>query len=209
MSPPRADPPPPIPADPGHIGDAAEIEHRERLWQRRGESGVEQRRQRRALAAGGDIGRAKIGDDVDPEPARQPSAVAQLPGAPLGRAMQDRVAVQADDVGCHTRMAREKLLDRFGMQSGELGFDLADRANAAEYRPQPFAKYSPDRGSSAPGRRSRARGRRFRSSRHRCRRARCRSSARSRAAPPPFPPPHAGEGQGGGGRVVVRGACLC
>ncbi len=144
-----ADPPA---ADPGHIGDAAEIEHRERLWQRRGESGVKQRRQRRALAAGGDIGRAEIGNDVDPEPARQLSAVPQLPGAPLGRAMQDRVAVQPDDVGCRARIAREKLLDRFGMQSGELGFDLVDRADAAEHRRAAFREIHQDRGSSAPGR---------------------------------------------------------
>ena len=42
-----------------------------------------ERRQRRALAAGGDVGAAEIGDDIDAGQARQQRAVADLPGAAL------------------------------------------------------------------------------------------------------------------------------
>ena len=38
------------------------------------------RRERRALAAGGDVGRAEVADDVDAERRRGARAVAELPG---------------------------------------------------------------------------------------------------------------------------------
>ena len=54
------------PADPGDVGDAAEIEDRERALQSGGERGVIERHERRALAARGNVGAAEIADDVDP-----------------------------------------------------------------------------------------------------------------------------------------------
>ena len=128
------------PADPGDIGDAADVEDRERFRQRRSESGMEQRGERRPLAAGGDIGGAEIGDHVEPEKARQQRAVAQLPAAALGRAMQDRVAVEPDDIDGGSGVASEKLLDPPGMEAGQLVFDRRDRTGAAKDRPQPFAE---------------------------------------------------------------------
>src|SRR5438876_7665033 len=71
-------------ADPRDVRDATDVEDRERLWQRRGDSGVEQRSERRPFTARGDIGRAEIGNHVEPEETRQQRAVAQLPGAVLG-----------------------------------------------------------------------------------------------------------------------------
>ena len=54
--------------------------------QRGGERGVVERRERRPLPAGGDIGAAEIADDIDPGQSRQQRAVADLPGAALARA---------------------------------------------------------------------------------------------------------------------------
>ena len=101
---------------------------------------MEQRRQRRTLAARRDVGRAEIGDDVDPEPARQGGAVAQLPGAALGRAMQDRVAVKADEIDRGPLVACEKMFDRLAVEPGELGLDRGDRADPAQRPAQPLAK---------------------------------------------------------------------
>ncbi len=55
-------------------------------------------------------------DDVQPKPARQQCAVADLPGAPFGRAMQDRVAVESDDVDCCSRVRAQEMLDGVAMK---------------------------------------------------------------------------------------------
>ena len=168
-------------SDPRHVGDAADVEDRDRLRQGCGEGGMVQRSERRSLSARRDVGRAEIGDHIQPEPARQQRAVADLPGAAFGRAMQDRVAVKADHLGGVSRMLTQKIFHRFRMEPGQLLLHIGDRADPAENRPKPFAKFrrigKGQRGArDAPGR-----GRRSRSSRRRCRRARCRSSTRSRA----------------------------
>src|SRR5271165_5448031 len=85
----------PVP-DPGHVRDAADVEDRQRLRQRRGEGGMEERSERRSLATRRDISRAEIRYDIYCEPLGQPRAVADLPGAAFGRAMQDRVPMEAD-----------------------------------------------------------------------------------------------------------------
>ena len=85
-------------ADPGDIADPAEVEHRERLRQRRGQRGVIERRQRRAFAAGGDVGAAEIGDHIATGQPRQQRPVADLPGPALRRLMHDRVAVKSDQI---------------------------------------------------------------------------------------------------------------
>ena len=101
---------------------------------------MEQWSERCSLASGGDVGRAKIGDNVACEQLRKQRPVAKLPGAPLGRAMQDGVTMQADHVDTHPGVACNKLFDRFGMKPGEPTFNLADGADAAQDRSQSFAK---------------------------------------------------------------------
>ena len=169
-------------ADPGHVADAAEVEDRQRLRQIGGQGGMVERHQRRALAAGGDIGAAEIGDDIDPDEPRQQGAVADLPGAALVRAVQDRMAVKADQVERGRRMLLRGTARR-----------LRHAAGSARPRPRRPARRRParraaargsrrDRAGSATVRRRPAARRRSPARRHRCRRARCRSSGPARDA---------------------------
>src|SRR5437868_14322552 len=84
--------------DPGDIADPAEIEDGERLRQIGGERGMVEWRQRRPLPARRDIAAAEIGNHVRPGKTRQQGAVAELPGSPLGRAVQDPVPVKANQL---------------------------------------------------------------------------------------------------------------
>src|SRR5215469_14498219 len=93
-----------------------------------------------SLASGGDVGRAKIGDDIASEQPRQQCPVAKLPCAPLSRAMQDGMTMQADDIDVRSGVARNKLFNRNGMKPGQLTFNLAYRTDAAQDRSQSFAK---------------------------------------------------------------------
>ena len=127
-------------ADPRDVRDATDVEDRERLWQRRGDSGVEQRSERRPFTARGDIGRAEIGNHVEPEETRQQRAVAQLPGAVLGRAMEDCMTVKPDDVDSGSRVAPQELLDSRGVKAGQLILDFGDRTDGPKDRPQPIAE---------------------------------------------------------------------
>ena len=47
--------------------------------------------------------------------------------------MQDRVAVEADDIDSSSRVVEQKPLDRFGMGLGQRPLDFGDRAVAAEH----------------------------------------------------------------------------
>jgi hypothetical protein len=88
---------------PGHrqqrqVGDAAEVEHGA-IFDRIGERiGVERRHQRRALAAGGDVAAAEIGDGVDAGGFRDHVGVAQLQreGRGAQRPVPQRLPVRAD-----------------------------------------------------------------------------------------------------------------
>ncbi len=62
-----------VAVDIGDVGDAAEIEHRDRRLaaQLPDQSAMKDRRQRRALPAGGDVGGAKIINNRNAEPRRQ------------------------------------------------------------------------------------------------------------------------------------------
>ncbi len=137
-------------------------------------AGMEQRHERRALAAGGDVGRAKIADDIDAGQPRQQRAVADLPGAALLGAVQDGMAVKADDVDLEAVLGDE-LQHRRGMRLGDRALDLGDRPGAAEDAAQPLAeRRGIGHGQRRPCRRRRP-ARRSRDKRRRCRRARCRS----------------------------------
>ena len=94
---------------------------------------MKHRHERRALAADGDIRRAKIMDDRDAERAGERRSVADLDRQPSLRAVQDRLAVKADDVdlrgvktfaaqkrgdGCGVRRRHEVLRRADGARSG-------------------------------------------------------------------------------------------
>ena len=56
------------------------------------------RSKRRALAPCGHVGAAEVEDHVDPEPGGEALPVAELAGPALGRPMEQRVAMEADDI---------------------------------------------------------------------------------------------------------------
>ena len=126
--------------DPRDIADPAEIEHGDRLRQIGGQGGMVERRQGRSLPARRHIGAAEIGDDVDAGEARERGSIADLPSAALGRAVQDRVAVEPDELDRHIRMAPAKLSNCGGMQPGQLSFDRCNLPDPAQHRTQPVAE---------------------------------------------------------------------
>ena len=85
-------------------------------------------RKRRAFAPGGDVGRTKVGDDVDLERRRGARAVAELSRQALARPMQNGLAVQADERDPFARngKALKERLDRRDMGVGHqaLEFEL-------------------------------------------------------------------------------------
>ena len=84
--------------DPGHVRHAADVEHRERRRHAPRQSGVEHRRKRRALAACSHVGRAEIVRHGHAGPPGEFACVADLPGPPPVRLVQDGLAVEADEV---------------------------------------------------------------------------------------------------------------
>ena len=87
-----------VAVDVGDVADAAEVEHHHGLVERRREGPVIERREGRALAAGGDVGVAEAIDRVDAELLGHLLADAELAReAHLGPVI-DRLAVQADEI---------------------------------------------------------------------------------------------------------------
>ena len=82
------------------VGDAAEIEHRDRrrLSERASERLMKHRHQRRALPSCRHVSSTKIIDYRHPDLARERSAVADLDRQLLFRAMQNGLPVIADDI---------------------------------------------------------------------------------------------------------------
>ena len=78
---------------------------------------MEDRHDRSALAAGGDIGGAKIIGDVDAEPGRQGRPVADLDRQSLLWAVQHGLAVEPDyrDAGGVDRVVAQEVFDGFGV----------------------------------------------------------------------------------------------
>src|SRR5205823_2676739 len=86
-------------ADPGHVGDATDIDEGDRtLAERGGERAMINGYERRPLPSRSYIGGAKVIDDGLIEPARQKWAVTKLHGQALLRAMENGLAVKADKV---------------------------------------------------------------------------------------------------------------
>ncbi len=80
----------------GQVGDAAEVEDHTVLARVAEYGGMKGRHQGRALAAGGDVAAAEIGDDGDPAEFGQQRRIVQLYGVAGGRLVADGLAVAAD-----------------------------------------------------------------------------------------------------------------
>ena len=117
---------------PGYIGDAADIEHRDRVrsLEIARQRLMEDRHQRRALPALRDIGGAEIVGDRNAQPPRQRRAVADLHGQARRRPVQHGLAMKADngDVGLGDVFGVEKCLDRLGMDAGDKILGLRQHA---------------------------------------------------------------------------------
>ena len=70
--------------DDGEIGNAPQVEDAVAALQARKDMGMEGRHQRGALAAGGDVGAAQVGNDIDAGGFGQTRGVKQLQGVALG-----------------------------------------------------------------------------------------------------------------------------
>jgi hypothetical protein len=85
-------------ADPGEVGHAAHIEHRQRLGLVARQGGVVERGQWRSLPARRHVGAAKVVDHVDPGAPSEPRPIADLPRAPVLWLVQNRMAVKSDNI---------------------------------------------------------------------------------------------------------------
>ncbi len=108
-------------ADPGDVGDAADVQHAEGFFEGGGEGLVEDGDQRRPLAAGGDIGRAEIVGDGGVGGAGQGGGVADLPGEASVGLVEDGLAVEADEIGGFGEGG-----DGFDVALGEAGGDVGE-----------------------------------------------------------------------------------
>ena len=173
-------------ADPGHVADPAEVQHRERLRQTGGQRGVVQRRQRRPLPAGGDIGAAEIADDIDPGQPRQQRAVADLPGAALapgGAGSCGRGTRSASIATCGNRSRNRATASACSRVSSASTAAISSRGPAPPSTPRSLlAELGRVRERFRRSGNDFVARRRSRAPRHRCRRARCRSSAPPHAA---------------------------
>ena len=128
--------------DPRQIGDAPDIEDRERLWQ----PGARTRGRAARAAPPLRLLRHRPSGNPRPHPPRA--------GAPAPRRRRfARCAARPGDGGSCARgsrqarsrfgVAAQKLLDRIAMEASELFFHFQNRAGSAENRAQSFAKLPP------------------------------------------------------------------
>ena len=129
--------------DPGHVGDAADVENGERARQTMGECAMEDRDKRRPLATGSDVIAAKIGNDFDIAMFCKAFPIADLPGSALIGAMQDRMAVEADQVDLAALPILPKRRDGFSMEVSQFALNLGyeGRRTAAQDRSEPLPKF--------------------------------------------------------------------
>ena len=118
--------------DKTQIGDAANIDHRDRLQKARGsrERAMKHGNERRALPAARDIGGTKIMDDFDPEfSPRECHAVADLHGQMAAGPVQDSLSVKPDQIDRRPAdgTRRQKCFDRFRMAIGDHGIGVRQR----------------------------------------------------------------------------------
>ena len=124
----------------GSIIDIADVRHSADIQQsnlsaqsaRHNQSAMECRNDGGALASGRDVGGAKIIGDVDAEPRRQRLAVSDLNGQPLLGPVQNRLAMETDDVdACPINLIfAQKRLDSLGMSICDHAFGKRQDARA-------------------------------------------------------------------------------
>lgn len=116
-------------SEPGHIGDAPEIEHHQRLGQVMGECPVIERRERRALPSGSHIGVSEAIDRINPQLASYSMTIAKLACYLPGRVMKYGLAMQADEVNIRPcqPFVHHELRNRIGMCLRYTGFDVQQR----------------------------------------------------------------------------------
>jgi len=115
----------------GDVRDPADIEHRDRVRavEHARERAMIDRHERRALPSRGDVGRAEITDDPDPERAREHGTVADLHRQPALRPVQDGLAMKPDDVdrACVEPVGGEESAHRLRVQPRRQRLGLRDR----------------------------------------------------------------------------------
>ena len=125
--------------DEGDVGDAAEIEHRDRARpMTAGKRPVIDRHQRRALPARRHVRGAEVINHRNVDLARQRRAVADLDGQPLPRSVQDGLAVKADDVdgAAVDPVGVEERVDGGRVQRGDHGSASSDHGRPLPARAQ-------------------------------------------------------------------------
>ena len=140
--------------DKGDVGDAAEIEHADRMraLELADQGAMEHRHDRGALPAGGDVGGAEVIDHGDPEPGGERRPIADLDREAAVGPVQDGLAVETD----HSHRARrhpvggQERFHRLGMHVGHELFDLRRGSSGRSVR-------SPRLVATAIARRSRSR----------------------------------------------------
>ena len=128
----------PLPAwrHPGDVADPADVLHCAAQLLVAEQQRVAPRRQRRALAAGGDVARAKIGDGGDAETFGNDRRLAQLqrgPGVPGRDLVPDGLAVRRHQVGLRTSLPQGQR-GRAGERLAEEHVELAHLVDAALLR---------------------------------------------------------------------------
>ena len=179
-----------VAVDEGHVGDAAEIEHADRMraLELAHQGAMEHRHDRGALPAGGDIGGAEVIDHGDPQPGGERRPIAELDREAAFGPVQDGLAVETDHADRARRhpVGGQERFHRLGMHVGHELFDLGEEFRAARCgrrdwsrpRSRAAAGRAPGRCRAGTrwGREDRSPRRRSRSARHRPRHRRCRSS---------------------------------
>ena len=126
-------------ADPGHVGDAADVHERDgKLAELGGERAVVDRHQRRPLPAGGDVGCPEIEHDIGARALGEQPAVAELHRHSAVGVVQHRLAVIADeiDLGRVDAVGPHEAQRRLGVELGERPLDLGQRARPVGARGQ-------------------------------------------------------------------------
>ena len=108
--------------DDGEIGNAPQVEDAVAALQARKDMGMEGRHQRGALAAGGDVGAAQVGNDIDAGGFGQARGVKQLQGVALGGHVAYGLAMGAQRAHLPGRDAAllQQLLHAFGVEVCQL-----------------------------------------------------------------------------------------
>ena len=114
--------------DIGDIRDTADIHHRQRQLHVSREHQMVERHERRPLPARGDIGKPKFVHHGNAGRARKLCPVADLPGAPVRRTMQDGLSVETDhgDVGGLQPRFKQQRGNRIRMGVGQEPLGLLD-----------------------------------------------------------------------------------